>query len=342
MGIVQEFPAPDFRKTGMNRQRAGSGAAADPQATPAYVSWGDFAMSAKSLYETKPPGEDERISSAFEVIGACRDPHGCGWGKWLRWRDGDNREHLRHVADAALQGDPASLCAGLADAGLTINRSKQRALLTYLGGVDVKGRVTIVHRTGWHSIGGHEIFVLPDEPIGPEDSEQVILDASAVGPYEARGTLEDWQGGIGALASGHALPLLAISAALAGPLLHLAKQEGGGLNIFGGSSLGKTTIVQAAASVWGRGSSPGYLRTWRATANGLEGAAASASDTVLILDELGQVEARDAAAAIYSIANGTGKQRAARDGCMRRSNSRPRSGGILRLRGGVEPGHFWG
>jgi hypothetical protein len=28
--------------------------------------------------------------------------------------------------------------------------------------------------------------------------------------------------------------------------------------------------------------------------------------------------------------------------CTRRSNSRPRSGGILRLRGGVKPGHFWG
>jgi hypothetical protein len=28
--------------------------------------------------------------------------------------------------------------------------------------------------------------------------------------------------------------------------------------------------------------------------------------------------------------------------CMWRSNSRPRSGGILRLRGGVKPGHFWG
>ena len=28
--------------------------------------------------------------------------------------------------------------------------------------------------------------------------------------------------------------------------------------------------------------------------------------------------------------------------CTRRSNIRPRSGGILRLRGGVKPGHFWG
>jgi putative DNA primase/helicase len=41
---------------------------------------------------------------------------------------------------------------------------------------------------------------------------------------------------------------------------------------------------------------PGYVRAWRATANGLEGAAAGASDTILVLDELGVVDAREAQA----------------------------------------------
>jgi putative DNA primase/helicase len=292
-----------------------------------FVSWGDFKMGAKGLYTTKVrPGDDgkpegERISAPFEIIGACRDPHGCGWGKVLRWNDGDKRTHTRHVTDAALQGDPSTLCASLANAGLSINRGQQRPLLTYLVGCDVKGRVTTVDRTGWHDIGGHRIFVLPGETIGPKGSERVILDASAVGPYEVRGTLKDWRVGVGVLSSGHVLPVLAISAAFAGPLLHLAGQEGGGINVFGGSSLGKTTIIQLAASVWGKGGSPGYVRAWRATANGLEGAAASASDTVLVLDELGVLEARDAQSAIYGLANGSGKVRAARDGSLREPKS---------------------
>jgi putative DNA primase/helicase len=104
-----------------------------------------------------------------------------------------------------------------------------------------------------------------------------------------------------------------ISAALAGPLLHIAGQEGGGGRIV----QGENNAFANAASVWGRGSSPGYVRTWRATANGLEGAAASASDTVLILDELNIVEVRDSAMAFYGLANGTGKARAARDGSLR-------------------------
>jgi uncharacterized protein (DUF927 family) len=177
------------------------------------------------------------------------------------------------------------------------------------------------------------VFVLPNETIGPRKAERVILDASAIGPYEARGSLRDWQAGVGRLASGHALPALAISVALAGPLLHLAGQEGGGIHIFGGSSKGKTTLLQMAATVWGKGTSPGYVRAWRATANGLEGAAASASDTALVLDELGVVDAREAQAAIYGLANGCGKARAARDGSLRE----PKSWRVLILSTGEIP-----
>jgi len=295
---------------------------------PAFVSYGPFAMSANGLTVESEKGrgeskakENARVSAPFEILGACRDPHGRDWGKFLRWRDPDGRTHNRHVTDSALQGDPATLCAALARDGLWINRTRQRDLASYLSGLTVKRRVTTVLRTGWHDIGGQPVFVLPDITIGPRGSETVILDGAAHGPYEARGSLKEWQRGVGRLASGHALPVLAISAALSGPLLHLAAQEGGGVNFFGQSSRGKTTLLQMAASVWGRGASPGYVRAWRATANGLEGAAASATDTALVLDELGQVEARDAAAALYSLSNGGGKVRSQRDGEMREPKS---------------------
>src|SRR5579884_303683 len=306
---------------------------------PQFISWGDFKMTPSGLnLEKKPKGEGAEletvwIAAPFEILGACRDPHGSCWGKWLRWHDADRRPHTKHISDASLQGDPGALCAALADEGLKINRAQQRSLLNYLGGCNVKGRVTLVHRTGWHEIGGNRVFVLPNETIWPRGSEPVILDASATGPYEAKGSLKDWQGGVGKLASGHALPVLTISAALAGPLLHLAGQEGGGLHFPGASSRGKTTLLQIGASIWGRGATPGYVRAWRATANGLEGAAASAADTVLVLDELGVIDARDAQAAIYGLANGAGKARASRDGSLRE----PKSWRVLILSSGELP-----
>ena len=45
------------------------------------------------------------------------------------------------------------------------------------------------------------------------------------------------------------------------------------------------------------------------------------TDTVLILDELGMIEAREFQAASYALANGSGKTRSARNGDMREPKS---------------------
>lgn len=296
-------------------------------------------MGAKGLtVEVKGKGANRTtetvwIAARFEVMGECRDPRGENWGKVLRWRDADGREHVRHVADRDLHGEPAALCAGLADHGLRINPARQRDFRGYLAAARVTHRVTVVERTGWHEIGRQAVFVLPGETIGPRGAERVILDAAASGPYEARGTVDEWRDSAAKLASGHAVLMLAISAALAGPLLGLAGYEGGGLHLLGRSSTGKTTALRLAASVWGRGDTPGFVRAWRATTNGLEGAAAAATDTALILDELGQVEARELAAALYMLANGGGKARAHRDG----SSRDPKSWRVLTLSSGEVP-----
>ncbi len=307
---------------------------------PAYLSFDPYTMEPGGRTIEKECGRGVArktvslwIAAPFEVLGACRDPHGGGWGKALRWRDDDGRVHVRNVADADLHGEPATLCAGLAHDGLRIDRTRQRDFAHYLSAMRPKCRLTVVPRTGWHDIGGRAVFVLPDETIGAHGRERVILNAAASGPYEARGTADEWREGPAKMASGHALSVLAISAALAGPLLGLAGIEGGGVHFFGQSSIGKTTLLQLAASVWGRGGTPGFVRSWRATSNGLEGAAASATDTALILDEVGQVEAREMAAALYSLANGAGKARAARDGALRE----PKTWRVLTISSGEVP-----
>jgi len=88
-----------------------------------------------------------------------------------------------------------------------------------------------------------------------------MLDAAAHALYQARGTVEEWREGVTRLASGQVLPVPAISAALAGPLLQLAGMEGGGVHFWGRSSQGKTSLLALAASVWGPGESGGFVRT---------------------------------------------------------------------------------
>jgi putative DNA primase/helicase len=78
----------------------------------------------------------------------------------------------------------------------------------------VSERVTNVSKTGWHEVDGQHVFVLPTETISVATSERVMLDTAAHGPYEARGSLEDWKQGVGALTAGHALPVFMVSAAV--------------------------------------------------------------------------------------------------------------------------------
>lgn len=112
--------------------------------------------------------------------------------------------------------------------------------------------------------------------------------------------------------------MFAVSTGFAAPMLYLTGDESGGFHIVGPSSLGKTTALRAGGSVWGGSSEPGgYLRQWRATANGLEGIAAVHCDSLLCLDELSQVSAREAGEIAYLLANGQGKGRARRDGSAR-------------------------
>jgi hypothetical protein len=106
--------------------------------------------------------------------------------------------------------------------------------------------------------------------IGPRAAD-VIFQSGERGHEEhtQAGTLEGWREGIAAKAEGNPLLMLAISASFAGPLMQRCNSEGGGFHVVGDSSTGKTTLIEAACATWG---GPGFKRSWRATANGMEGA----------------------------------------------------------------------
>ncbi|KGK10100.1 membrane protein [Vibrio navarrensis] len=61
----------------------------------------------------------------------------------------------------------------------------------------------------------------------------------------------------------------------------------------------------------------GSSDSWRATANGLEGTALAHNDALLALDEMGEVDPKEAGDVAYMLANGQGKTRAGKYGEMR-------------------------
>lgn len=214
------------------------------------------------------------------------------------------------------------LAEQLEHAGLSCGTgSREHDLLKrFLGGVRTRKLLRCVSRTGWHQIEAGRVFVLPDgEAFGREGAEVILQPEHVVEDhsYQSAGTLGDWRRNVAAPAEGNDRAVLFLSAAFAGPLQNLMGEPSGGFHLYGRSRCGKSTLMWMAASAWGRPTGDRQLRTWRATANGLEAVAAMTSDTLLTLDELGQADARQVAETVYMLANETGKLRATRGGRAR-------------------------
>jgi uncharacterized protein (DUF927 family) len=271
-------------------------------------------------YRKKPSGGGEShwewICSPFEILGTTRDPDGQGWGLLLTWKDADGRDHRYVVERRMLHGGGVDIAAVLSDRGLRVSpsQSETSALKKALALAWSPHRVLLTRRGGWVD-GAPGTFVMPTGEVfaaDPGAAACVELASAALGkPWASSGTLGDWQREIGTPCVGNSRLTFAVSAAFAGPLLDALGEPSGGLHFYGQSKRGKSVLVFAAASVWGRAEKGALINSWRTTSNGLEGVAEQSNDLLLILDELGQnTQAEDVSSIAYMIANGGGKQRA--------------------------------
>ena len=162
--------------------------------------------------------------------------------------------------------------------------------------------VRCVSTVGWCG----DAFVLPDKTYG--GTQDIVLQNEGVAPaFTTEGSLENWRREIAAPCVGNSRFVFGVSMAFAGPLLNLAGEESGGAHFFGPSSIGKTTILHAARSVWGT-----PLGSWRTTDNAAELTAAGACDTLKTLDEISQAPSNVVSELAYMLGNQQGKSRQTR------------------------------
>lgn len=260
----------------------------------------------ESASDTKPL----QICGYLEIAALTRNANGQCWGRLLKWRDPEGREHTWAMPMSLLSGDGGVYREHLLDGGLNIGpgRNRRDFLTVYIQTAQPLARALCVPQVGWH--GGN--FVLPDVTIGPEGEEPVLFQGSEFEHLlNMKGTLQQWQEHVGRLCRGNSRLIFSASCAFAGSVLKLMGAESGGVHFVGATSTGKTTALQVGGSVLGGGQN-GFVRPWRATANGLEAVAELHNDLTLFLDELAQMDAREASEVAYLLANGTGKQRMTR------------------------------
>lgn len=286
----------------------------DKPSSPKTVLPFGFTLQKAGLYfDTGKDDGPEWICSPLEVLAYTRNEHNENWGRLVRFQDLDGHTHERAIPMELLSGDCSELYGLLLSLGLrlTTKKSIRNRLTEYLQGITLSKRATCTSRIGWY--GNH--FILPDGAIPATDEIYLQSENSNFTGFRNAGTLEEWQAHIAVPCQGNSRLIFALSCAFAAPLLPLVHAESGGFNLKGSSSIGKSTALAVAASVWG---SPKYIQQWKATGNALEAVSEAHNNTLLCLDELGQVDGREAGEVAYMLANGSGKNRLKAKGGLRR------------------------
>jgi len=255
-----------------------------------------------------------RVCDPLHVVALARTTDSVGWSVLLRFadRDGIQREEL--IPLRILAGDGADAVRQLVDLGLRVEpgRSSLDRLKCYLAAANPTARARLVDTIGWHG----DAYVLPDDVIGDTD-ERCIYSGARVARdlFTPRGSLDSWKKHEAALAVGNPRLMFALSIAFTGPLLmHLGAQSFA-VHWTGDSSIGKSSLLAAAGSVWGEPAKT--VRSWRGTDNSMEYTAAQHCDNLLILDELKEVDPKQLGQIVYMLSNEKGKARAHHAGGLR-------------------------
>ena len=271
------------------------------------------------VYQPKNSSAPTRLAAPFEIVAEVRSPDGDSHALWLEWTDADGKPRELHLQRRLVHADGSKIAELLEDRGLSCapGRTEHAQLATAFAGVRAPRRRVAVDRPGWHGTGSGQVYVHPAGAVYGPGAEGIILKRPAGSVFESSRNLDEWKDRVARFAVGNSRLGLFMAAAFTGPLLKIMNEPSGGLHLVGDSRCGKTTAAALGGSVWGPPEG-GQVRSWRLTDNGLEAIAAETSDSLLILDELGQADARIVGDVVYMISNGTGKIRAQHDASLRR------------------------
>ncbi len=273
-----------------------------------------FGIKAGRGKDAVPTLSQKWICSPLHLDAVTTDASDSNYGRLLRIQTTRGKLLTWAMPMELLKGDCSDLRGELLRMGVEIDPYSRELLAAYLQDKAPKRRVQCALQTGWAGVD-YKAFVLPDIVIGPMATGVVYQSGSrGSDEYTRAGTLAGWQAGTAAMAVGNPMLVLGLCAAFAGPLLARCNGESGGIHLIGPSSTGKSSITFAACSVWG---GPNFKRSWRATSNGLEGAAALFNDSLLALDEISECEPSSVGEIVYMLGNGSGKQRSSRTGSAR-------------------------
>lgn len=262
--------------------------------------------------------ESNVVSTSYiKVVASIRTPESREWQAKLEF---DNRDGIRKELNVSYSTfhDHRGIVKLLADEGFHIPTGSSKNLLNYLNEAKPTRRIRQINKCGW--INDREYICPSFQVLSPDNKEEyALLEGSKDWGYDQKGTLEEWHENVAKYCVDNHILTFSLCVGLSGLLLRFFPQIGTTvINLMGKTSLGKTTALQVASSLCG---SSKYVKQWRATDNSLESIAEAYNDGLLILDDLGQVDAKKVGEIAYMLGNQKGKGRCNADSSLKKIKS---------------------
>jgi putative DNA primase/helicase len=268
---------------------------------------GDFLIGNTGVFYIDDRGPEPisiHVCSRLDVLAVTHDSEMNNWGKLCSFVDPRGNEKRYHVLSAQLMSSAKVVVSELIKQGLVLSGAPRAKtlLVQYLQATNPTKSMVSSLKLGWVK----DSFLLPN---GTASGPNEIIYAGDFQDH-GHGKAGNWKKNVGRYCSGNSRLILAASAAFAAPLLELADiVEGGGFHFRGGSSIGKSTAQEVAASVYG---SPDHVKlTCDATKGSFEKIAEGHNDQLMIIEELGLTDPGTIGETIYMLANGMSKSRMA-------------------------------
>ncbi len=278
------------------------------------------------VFHVDRDGQETRVTHAPVVIAGFARPNDHRQQELvtLAWLRAD--EWVERVVPRIAIADTRTL-GGLADFGCPVHSGNDKRLVNYFAdfeaaNLNVAKTELVTRHLGWQPDGEFVIgnrVILPDGEVvesGTDGALRFVADEAA-GDLQLSlapgGSLDGWLNAV-QLAAAFPPAMVAIYAALAPVLLKVVSAMNFAIEWAGATSLGKTTCLRLAASVWGSvemrfGAT--LLRSWDNTPVALERVCAAQPDLPLLLDDTQRWPRRpeELSKAVYQIANGVGRGR---------------------------------
>lgn len=271
-------------------------------------------------YKAKAKDEFRPICDYLKPVCRTRDASGGSCGLLVEFENGSETRRM-HIFYSEFAG--GSVVKALMDAGLDVKRLTGNGglspVLKYLNAAYNKmpksEAMLSINHCGWTD-GAFTAYRFGNKTIGETDT--YLIEGEPANDLSTKGSLDDWNRTIGTWALHSSRWVLAICAALAGPLCQPLGQSNMVFNFCGRSGSGKTKALAGAATVYG---GPERIESWESTKGAAAVLSAKYADQALLMDELGQISESAVMDIAYLLGNGKERNRLNPDSSLRKARA---------------------